>query len=99
MPSSGQTSNCVKLLRWRFFHLFGDPALVLRSLSLLNDACQRRNLESWPGVYGFLGEWVVTTSPTNIISLLATALAVLSLFLFSSVRLKIAVTIMRCVAA
>ena len=37
------------------------PALVLGSLSLLDDACQRRNLESWLGGYGLLvGEWVVT---------------------------------------
>ena len=40
--------------------LFCVPALVLGSLSLLSDACQRRNFESWLGGYGLVGEWVVT---------------------------------------
>ena len=52
-----------------------------------------RNLESWLGGDGLVGEWVVTTSPTNNISLLATALAVLSLFMFSSISLRIAFTV------
>ena len=47
MPSSGQTSNCVKLLRWRFFHCFCFPTIDLRSLSPLCDAWQRRILECW----------------------------------------------------
>ena len=59
-PSSGQIPNCVKLLRWRFFHLFWVQAFVLRSLSLLRDAFQRRNLESLLGVYGLVVEWVVS---------------------------------------
>ena len=48
----------------------------------------------------WMSYWVRTaTSPTNYISLLATALAVLSLFLGSSISLRIAVTVQRCVAA
>ena len=31
------------------------PELVLGSLSLLRDACQRRNLESWLGECGWVG--------------------------------------------
>ena len=58
-PSSGQTPNCVKLLRWRFFHSFCVPALVLGLLPL-SDARQRINLELWLGLYGLVGEWVVT---------------------------------------
>ena len=34
------------------FHIFCVPALVVGSLSLLSDACQRRNLESGLGWYG-----------------------------------------------
>ena len=59
-PWSGQTPNCVKLLCWWLFHFFWVPALVLRSLSLLSDARQRRNLESWLGGFGLVGERVVT---------------------------------------
>ena len=66
----------------------------MASLLLLRDVCQRKNFESWLCGYGLVvGEWVVTTSPTNNISLLATA--VLSLFLCSSIGLRIAVTVKR----
>ena len=63
--------------------MFCVPALVLASLSLLRDACQRRNLASWLGVYGLVTEWVVTGCvhlPPPTLSLLATAFAVFSLF-------------------
>ena len=49
-PSSGQTPNCVKLLRWQFL-FFLCSSIVLGSLLLLSDAGQRRNLESWLGGY------------------------------------------------
>ena len=50
-----------QLPRWRFFHCFCFfPVYVLRSVSLLNDACRQRNLESWPGGNGLVGEWVVS---------------------------------------
>ena len=52
--------NSMKLLHWRFFNFFCVPALVLESLSLLSDAHQRRNLESWLVGYELVGEWVVT---------------------------------------
>ena len=39
---------------------FRVPALGLGSLSLLSDAVQRRDLESWLGRYGLVGESVVT---------------------------------------
>ena len=44
-----------KLLRWQFFIFFCVPEFVLGSLSLLKDACQRRNIESWLGVYRWVG--------------------------------------------
>ena len=63
-PSGGQTPNCVKLLRWRFFHSFCVSALlVLGLLSLSSGAPQLINLELWLVcvAYGLLvGEWVVT---------------------------------------
>ena len=42
--------------------IFLCSALVLGSLSLLNDACDRRNLEWWLGVYGWVdtGCWWVS---------------------------------------
>ena len=43
--------------------------------------------------------WVRTTSPTNNISFLSTALAVLSSFLCSSLSPRIDVTVNRCVSA
>ena len=33
--------------------------IILGSLSLLSDTCQRRNLESWLGGHGLVGEWFV----------------------------------------
>ena len=78
--------------------MFCVPALALAPFSLLSDAFQRRNFESWLGGYGLVvGEWVVTTSPTNNISLVATALVVLSLFLCCSLSLRISVAVKRCV--
>ena len=57
---------------------FRVPALDLGSLSLLSDACQQRNLETWQGGYGlFVGEWVVTGCV--VLSLLLTLLSIFKL--------------------
>ena len=39
------------------FRHFCVPEYVLGSLSLLSDAGQRRNLDSWLGGNGLVGEW------------------------------------------
>ena len=40
--------------------VFQGKSINIGSLSLLSDARQRRNLESWLGGNGLVGEWVVS---------------------------------------
>ena len=47
------------------FHFFCFPEYVLGSLSMLRDACQLRNLDSWLGGNGLRGEWGLLVGAYN----------------------------------
>ena len=42
-----------------FFVYYGVPEIDLGSLSMLSDACQRRNLGSWLEGNGLVREWMI----------------------------------------
>ena len=101
-PLSGQTPNRVKLLCWRFFFFFLYSSISLGIAFTVNRFVSPYKVwivAGWVGVGGWVGcYWVRTTSSTNI-SLLATALAILSLLLCSSISPRIVVTVKRCASA
>ena len=101
-PSTGQTPNCVK----QRTTLAVLSSVLCSSISVkIAFTVKRRLSPKKPWIVAgcvWVGGWVgccwARTSPINI-SLLATALAVFSLFLCSSISPRIAVNVNRCVWA
>ena len=97
-PWSGQTPNCVKLLRWRFFHLFCVPALLVLG-SRFHCWAMRVSEETLNCCWMCMGWWVsglllgayITHQQHFLVSYTA-LLAVLSLFPVSYTHLTLPTT-------